>query len=254
MTLEEARNNAPKINCFGLDVRTGQCSALQIPGLTLDMCMKCRFRKPVKDMTGRKKYPLRERKEPETQTYIRNGVLKCRRPAPERRPPDPPEEKPEDVEKAMKEAAARRRKEQAEKKEREQAEKLASKASRAMCKKCGYSLSASGGHGYMDRVCGYMLITGHRRPCLPGQCMDAGVFASREEVCRDSLGWAGTAHKTLLSGRQKAVEGTQPKAPPPPAGEREDVPGIAAEEFDPRKDPYILRILKENREEDQNEA
>jgi len=179
MTLEEARNNAPKINCFGLDVRTGQCSALQIPGLTLDMCMKCRFRKPVKDMTGRKKYPLRERKEPETQTYIRNGVLKCRRPAPERRPPDPPEEKPEDVEKAMKEAAARRRKEQAEKKEREQAEKLASKASRAMCKKCGYSLSASGGHGYMDRVCGYMLITGHRRPCLPGQCMDAGVFASR---------------------------------------------------------------------------
>lgn len=42
-----------------------------------------------------------------------------------------------------------------------------------VCSKCAYYLG--GEHGLMG-TCNYLLITEHKRPCLPTECVEKGVF------------------------------------------------------------------------------
>lgn len=46
------------------------------------------------------------------------------------------------------------------------------------CKNCAYSLKRNDQNGYIS--CNYIDITGHRRPCLPGNCRAAGIFKGRK--------------------------------------------------------------------------
>lgn len=49
------------------------------------------------------------------------------------------------------------------------------------CAKCRYSAASCTGtkNGAGMITCIYILITGHMRPCRPGECRETGVFVSK---------------------------------------------------------------------------
>ena len=62
---------------------------------------------------------------------------------------------------------------------REKTEKEILKIKMTDCRYCRYS---SKGESQNNGItCNYIGITGHRRPCLPGNCRAAGVFQGRQK-------------------------------------------------------------------------
>lgn len=60
-------------------------------------------------------------------------------------------------------------------------EKTENEIRKIMLNDCRYCLYASKGDSQnVKTTCNYIGITGHRRPCLPGNCRAAGIFQGRQ--------------------------------------------------------------------------
>lgn len=58
------------------------------------------------------------------------------------------------------------------------------KTSKKDCAHCKYACDSSGesSGGANVLTCNYIIITGRRRPCLPGRCRESGVFEAGRRV------------------------------------------------------------------------